>query len=471
MLMNRIKVKRPWMAAAVTALALLLVACRTPDARPVSKPGAPPQPVEVRLVTTEWKFEPSTLELPVGRPVTLILENKGKIEHDVQIPGMGIHAHAPAGQTVRQTFTPEETGTYDFICSLPGHLEAGMKGKMVVGQAAAEAAPRTEAQPAAASTTPARVAALPAGLNRSPQPQIALPVGPREPELVSFELESREITGLLDEGVGYTLWTFGGTVPGPMLRVRQGDLVELTFKNAPDSAVTHSIDLHAVTGPGGGATLTQMAPGGSAGFRFQALNPGVYVYHCATPMVAHHIANGMYGLIVVEPRGGLRPVDQEFYVMQGDFYLEGARGEQGLRGFSMDKMLDERPDYVLFNGAVGALAGEQALKAQVGDTVRVFFGAGGPNLSSSFHVIGEIFDRVYPEGATEPLTNVQTTLVPAGGAAIVEFKVDVPGRYILVDHSLGRLEKGAAGFLQVDGPDAAEIFQPLTPGHHDSAGH
>ena len=139
----------------------------------------------------------------------------------------------------------------------------------------------------------------------------------------------------MDDGVAYTYWTFGGTVPGPMLRVRQGDTVELTLKNAPDSKLSHSIDLHAVTGPGGGAKVTQIAPGESATFTFKALNPGVYVYHCATPLVPQHIANGMYGLIVVEPPEGLPPVDHEFYVMQGDFYLEGDRAEQGLHDFSL----------------------------------------------------------------------------------------------------------------------------------------
>jgi nitrite reductase (NO-forming) len=254
-----------------------------------------------------------------------------------------------------------------------------------------------------------------------------------------------------------------------MLRVRQGDTVELTLKNSPASKLSHSIDLHAVTGPGGGAKVTQIAPGESATFRWKALNPGVYVYHCATPMVPHHIANGMYGLIVVEPPEGLPPVDREFYVMQGDFYLDGKRDEPGYHDFSMDTMLDERPSHVVFNGAVGAIGGGNALKAKVGETVRIFFGVGGPNVTSSFHVIGEIFDRVYPEGASEVQRNVQTTLVPAGGATIVEFTVDYPGTYILVDHSLGRLAKGGAGMLEVEGPEDPAVFQPLDVPAHSAA--
>jgi nitrite reductase (NO-forming) len=227
--------------------------------------------------------------------------------------------------------------------------------------------------------------------------------------------------------------------------------------------MTHSIDLHAVTGPGGGAKVMQVPVGGTGSFRFKALNPGVYVYHCATPMVAQHIANGMYGLIVVEPEGGLPPVDHEYYVMQSDFYVNGARGQQGNMDFSMEKMLDEKADYVVFNGGVGNVTGANALQAKVGDTVRIFFGDGGPNLTSSFHVIGEIFDRVYPEGSftSAPETNVQTTHVSTGGATVVEFTVDVPGDYTLVDHSLGRLEKGGAGILHVEGPQDSTIFQSI----------
>ena len=310
------------------------------------------------------------------------------------------------------------------------------------------------------------------GLAPLSQPRVEAPIPQRGPTLVKYEVETREVTALMDNGTAYTYWTFGNTVPGPMLRVRQGDTVELTLKNASDSKVSHSIDLHAVTGPGGGAKATQLAPGEAATFRFKTLNPGVYVYHCATPLVPHHIASGMYGLIVVEPPEGLPPVDREFYVMQGDFYLDGDLAEKGLHDFALQHMTDEHPSHVVFNGSVGALTGQNALKAKVGEKVRVFFGVGGPNITSSFHIIGEIFDEVYPEGATGPTQkNVQTTLVPAGGATIVEFTADYPGAYVLVDHSLGRMTKGAVGMLEVEGPANAEVFEVLhTPGH-DAPGH
>jgi nitrite reductase (NO-forming) len=310
------------------------------------------------------------------------------------------------------------------------------------------------------------------GLAPLSQPRIEAPIPQRGPALVKYEVETREVTALMDDGVSYTYWTFGNTVPGPMLRVRQGDTVELTLKNAADSKVSHSIDLHAVTGPGGGAKATQLAPGESATITFKAINPGVYVYHCATPLVPHHIASGMYGLIVVEPPEGLPPVDHEFYVMQGDFYLEGDREEKGLHDFAMKEMTDEHPTNVVFNGSVGSLSGTNALKAKVGEKVRIFFGVGGPNITSSFHVIGEIFDNVYPEGATSPVHhNVQTTLVPAGGATVAEFTVDYPGTYILVDHSLGRMTKGAVGMLEVEGPADPGVFQVNSSPGHAASGH
>jgi nitrite reductase (NO-forming) len=294
------------------------------------------------------------------------------------------------------------------------------------------------------------------------QPVAAAPITRAGPTSVKIDLEVKELAGRLDDGSGYTYWTFGGTVPGPMLRVREGDTVDLTLKNPAGSSLPHNIDLHAVNGPGGGAVLTNVNPGQEKSFRFKALNPGLYIYHCAFPPVPYHVAKGMYGLILVEPPEGLPPVDKEFYVVQGDIYTDGDRGAKGMQGDSLPELVEERADYVVFNGAVGALTGDNALKVDVGDTVRLFFGVGGPNVTSSFHIIGEIFDLVYPEGALgEPHRNVQSTLVPAGGAAILEFKVDVPGTYLLVDHSLSRLFKGAVGQMVATGPENPQIFGPL----------
>jgi len=290
-------------------------------------------------------------------------------------------------------------------------------------------------------------------------PLVPKPVGDRAATKLIVNLEIKELEGEMADGVKYTYWTFGGSVPGSFIRTRVGDQVEFHLKNHPDNKLPHNIDLHAVTGPGGGATSSLVAPGHEKVFSFKVLNPGLYVYHCATAPVGMHIANGMYGLILVEPEGGLPKVDKEYYVMQGDFYTKGNNGEQGLQAFDMNKAIKEQPDYVVFNGKTGSLTGDKALTAKVGETVRLFVGNGGPNLVSSFHVIGEIFDKVHIEGGDMINKNVQTTLIPAGGSAIVDFKVDVPGTFIIVDHSIFRaFNKGALGMLKVEGPGDKAIY-------------
>jgi nitrite reductase (NO-forming) len=290
-------------------------------------------------------------------------------------------------------------------------------------------------------------------------PNAAPAVNRDYPALVEVEIISTEEIREIAPGVDYMFWTFNGSVPGPMIRIREGDAVKLNFRNAHDSQMPHNIDLHAVTGTGGGAEATLTMPGHETGVIFRALAPGTYIYHCATAPVGMHIANGMYGLIIVEPEGGLPEVDREFYVVQGDFYTTGDFGAKGFQAFDMQRAINEDPSYVLFNGAVGAISGDNALSAKVGETVRLFFGNGGPNLSSSFHIIGEIFDRVWLEGGSKVNENVQTTLVPAGGAVMLEFKLDTPATLNLVDHSIFRtFNKGALGQIVVSGEHNAEIY-------------
>lgn len=291
-------------------------------------------------------------------------------------------------------------------------------------------------------------------------PEVPPAIKRDHPANVVVELEVQEVTLPIADGAEYTFWTFGGKVPGKFIRVREGDLVEFHLANHPSSKLPHNIDLHAVTGPGGGAASSFTAPGHKSVFKFTALNAGLYVYHCAVAPVGMHVANGMYGLIYVQPKEALPEVDKEYYVMQGEFYTPGNFNDKGLQQFSMENAIKEQPTYVLFNGRVNALSGEGAITAKVGERVRLYIGNGGPNLISSFHVIGEIFDSVYTEGGTEPnQQDVQTTLVPAGGSAIVEFDVQVPGSYVLVDHSLFRaFNKGALGILKVDGPEDKLVY-------------
>lgn len=281
-------------------------------------------------------------------------------------------------------------------------------------------------------------------------------------------LETTEVIGQLEDGTSYTYWTYNNRVPGPFVRVRVGDSVEVNMANAADSVMMHNVDFHAVTGPGGGAAATNANPGESKSFTFRALQPGLYVYHCATPMVAQHIANGMYGLILVEPEGGLPAVDHEFYVMQGEIYTEEEQGTPGLLTESVEKLLDERPTYYVMNGAFKALTGDNALKVEVGDSARIYFGVGGPNKISSFHVIGEIFDTVYRDASltSPPVTDVQTVLVPPGGATVVDLTFQVPGSYIMVDHALSRVDRGAAGIIEVTGPQNPDVFRGNADAHN-----
>ena len=277
---------------------------------------------------------------------------------------------------------------------------------------------------------------------------------------VKVNLEIIEKTMKLGNCVDYEFWTFGGTVPGNFIRVREGDLVEFKLINAHDSRMPHNIDLHAVTGQGGGAEATAVVPGQDATFTFRALNPGLYVYHCAMAPVPVHIANGMYGLILVEPKDGMPRVDREFYIMQGDFYTKDRHGVAGTQPFDFQKLYDEKPEYVVFNGAVGSLMGDKAMQAKAGETIRLFVGNGGPNLTSSFHVIGEVFDNVYVEGGSLVNHNVQTTLIPAGGAAIVEFRAEVPSTLLLVDHAINRVfNKGAVAAINVTGKPNAAVYK------------
>ena len=318
-------------------------------------------------------------------------------------------------------------------------------------------------------------------------PEVPAPIKRTKSAIVEVYLNSGVKKVEIKPGVFYEYWAFNEQVPGPFIRARVGDVLEVHHTNSDASGMPHNIDFHAVTGPGGGATVTTVVQGEERIAWFRLLHPGLFIYHCAAPPVMDHIANGMYGLILVEPKGGLPKADREFYVLQSeiygqfaetkeerpadegvkkdDFWTEAekkteAKKETGLLQFSHQDGLAEHPKYVFFNGRYNRHVGEGALKAKTGETVRIFFGNIGPNLISSFHVIGEIFDNVYREGdlVSPPGHSIQTTLVPAGGATVVEFGVEVPGTFTLVDHAIFRIEKGAVGFLEVGGSPRHDIY-------------
>lgn len=373
-----------------------------------------------------------------GETVQINLINGEGAQHDVVIDQYAARSAMVNGKNASSTisFIASKVGQFEYYCSIPGHRQAGMQGllQVVPGD-------RAEMQSTAADIT------------RDPA-DLPGPIGARQAKTVRIDLDTVEVKGQLDDKTTYTYWTFNGKVPGPFLRVRVGDTVEVHLKNAKDSLMIHSVDFHGATGPGGAAAFTQTDPGAETVVTFKALVPGIYVYHCATPSVPNHITNGMYGLLLVEPEGGLPQVDREFYVMQGEIYTVKPFGTSGEQEMDYEKLIAEKPEYFLFNGSVGALTKTHPLYANVGETVRIFFGVGGPNFTSSFHVIGEIFDHVYPLGSvmSPTVAGVQTVSVPPGGATIVDFKLDRAGRYILVDHALSRLEHGLVGFLNVDGP-------------------
>ena len=290
------------------------------------------------------------------------------------------------------------------------------------------------------------------------------PIGDRAPAVVKVTLTSKELVGALDpaSGTTYRYWTFDGKVPGPFIRVRQGDTVEVTLVNPKDSTMVHSVDLHAVIGPGGGATLLQVPPGQSKTFTFQATTPGLFVYHCGSPMIAQHIANGMYGLILVEPAGGLPHVDHEYYLMQGEIYTTAPKGKSGLQQFSAENLMAETPQYYVFNGAVDAITKEYPLQAKEGETVRIYFGNAGPNATASEHMVGELFTRYYQFGSlsSPPLVGIQTATIPPGDAGIFELKARAPGEFTFMDHAMSRMEKGDLAFLEVKGPENTALVHP-----------
>lgn len=429
------------------------------------------------------------LSANVGDTVRITIINGDPVLHDFKIDEFGVESGEliEDEQTVTVEFVASQPGNFNYYCSVPGHREIGMQGLLqVVGVVAAGSETALDASlvdegygsggsghdmAAMESMTAAPAIEDAVSIVRHPT-DLPAPLGAGAPQHHVVDLTAMEVDGILDDGTTFRYMTFDGQVPGPMLRMRVGDTMELRLHNQMESLLPHSIDLHAVTGPGGGAALTQTLAGETSVFNFRALQPGVYVYHCATASIGHHISSGMYGLILVEPEGGLPPVDHEFYMMQGEIYTAQPFGTDGHLDFSYEKMLDEDAEYFVFNGSAGALTlDENALRAEVGDTVRIFFGVGGPNAISSFHVIGEIFDRVYDQASltAPPLTDVQTTLVPPGGATVVEFTLDVPGRYILVDHALSRLERGLAGYLYAEGEENPAIFSgeglPEESGH------
>ncbi len=290
-------------------------------------------------------------------------------------------------------------------------------------------------------------------------PNVPPPITRTQPATVLVNLEANEWVAPLSDDNKYEFWGFNKSVPGPMIRVMVGDTVEVHLKNKSSSKRGHNLDFHAA----GGAALVNAEPGKEAQIQFKATNQGLFVYRSSTaaPADIQHIASGMYGLILVEPVGGLKPVEKEFQVVQSEFYMKDGKKNDTLV-YSSQKVVDADASYVVHNGHMTALV-KVPLRSKVGETDRWFFGNAGINFDSSWHVIGEMLDRVWPEGnvSKAPLESIQSTLVPPGGATIGEFKGEMPGTFVSVDHSIFRIEKGALGLLKIDGPTNPSLFKGL----------
>jgi nitrite reductase (NO-forming) len=303
------------------------------------------------------------------------------------------------------------------------------------------------------------------------------PIDRDEPKTHDITLTVEEVTAEIEPGVTFDYMTFDGQIPGPMLRVRQGDTVHFTLENPPDSKVNHNVDMHAIYGTGGGAVATTAAPGESNDERFTARYPGAYIYHCAVPNLDYHISSGMYGMILVEPKAGLPDVDRELYFGQNEIYTDKAVGEEGHHGFDMAAMADENPTYVTLNGEKYAWAAARRgpLEVQQDETVRVFLVDGGPNLTSNFHPIGNVWTKAWPNGAlaSDPDEYVQTMKVAPGSCFVGTMDTPVPERIKLVDHALSRVaRKGMLAEVDVHGEKDPETFDPSpdTPAEEDEEG-
>ncbi|WP_336325819.1 copper-containing nitrite reductase [Halovenus sp. HT40] len=291
------------------------------------------------------------------------------------------------------------------------------------------------------------------------------PVDWSEPRHHEVEMKTTEETAEIEPGVTFDYMTFDGRIPGPMVRVRQGDTVNVTLTNDESNSMPHNIDFHAVYGPGGGAGASTVNPGETASFEFKAMYPGVHVYHCAVPNLDHHISAGMFGAILVEPKEGLPEVDRELYFGQHELYTDAEAGEKGHHNFDFGAMKSEDPTYVCLNGEAYAITGDGygPVDVEKGERVRIFHANGGPNLISSWHGIGNVWETFYRDGAiaSDPDHYVETAPVVPGSVAIAEIDTPVPGPIKLVDHALSRVaRKGMLGIINVEGEAEPEIFDP-----------
>jgi nitrite reductase (NO-forming) len=424
---------------------------------PTSGPDAPADQVigELEFHAFDLRFEPTdvTVDAPGRYRVTLV--NEGAILHDITFDDGTIVA-AEAGQTATGEVVVPAEGI-GFICSVPGHGPAGMVGTISVAGGSPDATGAPASQDPDSHGGPAPRTGI------EPDPNAPPPVtyDPRAPERLEGDVHDIQLVMIEKEmtvapGIRQLVWTFGGTVPGPVIRVKVGDTIRVHLMNPATNALSHSIDFHA-SQVAWNDEMRSIAPGEDLVYEWTADYAGVWMYHCGTAPTLHHIANGMYGMVIVEPAEGLPPVDSEFALVQSEWYL-GPQGEVTDLAKAMEAA--PAPDFVVFNGVANQYQ-EAPIVVDTNDQVRFFVLDAGPSVDSSFHIVGTIFDTVIKEGVhlrpgNEGSWGAQAVdLSPAQGA-IVELSPKEDGLYPIVTHAFNLVGRGALGILQAGDGDPAD---------------
>ena len=417
-----------------------------PDVRPE---------VTVELTLSEFAVTADVTEIPAWATVTFNVTNEGALPHDVQINGEVQTAMLDAGATETITFDAPGSGMLNLICTVAGHAAAGMTLDLPIvggdapvdGTAAVDSAAAGQTAAAVDYATPENADAY-----QGDKPPLELrdasapPLASGTVHDVTFTVEEKVMQ--VAEGVWQEVWTFNGQVPGPVLRVKVGDTVNLTLRNPDAAVVGHSIDFHA-SQVAWNDEMRTINPGEDLLYSFTATHAGVYMYHCGTAPALHHIGNGMYGMIIVEPEGGLPEVDHEFTFVQGEYYT-GPQGEPG----DLTKMsaAAASPDYVVWNGVANQYA-DHPIEVGVGERIRAFVLNAGPSVDTSYHVVGTIFDTAMKEGVALTSDNPgrwgsqAVDLAPAQGG-YVEFSLAEDGLYPIVTHAFNHVGLGALGLFQ-----------------------
>jgi nitrite reductase (NO-forming) len=409
-------------------------------------PAAATEVLEFR--SFEMGFEPAEVTVAAPGAYTVRLINDGVLPHDITFDD-GTRIVANPGETVEGTVEIPEGGM-GYICAVPGHEAAGMVGKVLVEGQAPVAAPAEGHDHGG----PAVEQAITADPN-APAPEYYDPQAPAllEGTVHDIVLETIEKEMVVAPGYVQKVWTFGGTVPGPVIRVKVGDTVRIHLKNPAGSELPHSVDFHSSM-VAHNDEMTDIMPGEEKVYEWKANYAGVWMYHCGTTPALHHIANGMYGMVIVEPEGGLEPVDHEFAVVQSEWYL-GPQGE--VSDLAKAATGAPSPDFLMFNGVANQYK-DNPIQVPTGERVRVFVLDAGPSIDSSFHIVGTIFDTVIKEGVKLERGNEgnwgsqAVDLSPAQGA-IVEFVLPEDGTYPMVTHAFNFVGRGALGIFQAGDGD------------------